>query len=521
MHLRWSRFKGTTLSRALLIRYTAVVAILLVLIGVIQVQSLERALVVAGQSNLSFALRDALDEPSIGKQLQTMPFSKVAPKLLYTLNVRGINVRLYDKDLRNLGEQSSKYDPVHLMNITKKDVLAVLTNTGSKSLESTAFGSDANMVVREDHGQILLFAAVFVNNAVVGYVELGYLSSLFYPIISGQIVLFLGISILVLLLAAALLFPVVRAPLKPLNYFMQTAERIRKGAFQERFPMMGPRDMERLAEVMNEALDQLARAVEQEQKSTTRMKQFVSAASHELRTPLTAIRGFTEVLLRRVASYEEEIQLFQVDVNDEDDEFDGDFSPAKIYSGQLSSVRLALNTMEQETMRLESLVRDLLQLARLDEGLQPKIKQEDLAVLVDSMHSQLDVLSCGQEMRYVLDYAPVKCDRSMVQQIIYNLAMNAIQYTPSESGVITITTGECRRGSATAFLSVNDTGSGISEKQKKHIFDRFYRASEARERNPGGAGLGLAIVAEIVRAHGGYIDVQSTVGQGTTMTVYL
>ncbi len=526
-------FRKTTLLRSLFLRYGAVIGILLIVIGIIQVESLQQALVVAGQSNLSFALRDAINEQNIGEKIESESFASVTKPFLTALHFRGVNVRVYTSDLRNLGERKSSYDPEHLVTLTKGDQEQILASKqamdwiGETTEETEKRDVHVQYIQRFSNGQILLMAAVFVADQNVGFVELGYQAALFFPILLGQSLLFFGISIIVLFLAAALLFPVLRAPIRPIHSFMKIAERIRKGAFQERFPIMGPLDTEQLAFVMNDALDQLARAVEVEQKSTQQMKQFVAAASHELRTPLTAIRGFTEVLLRRIDDYEEEIRELPVDVLpdfEDDSELDAEdelFLPSSLlYREQLSGLRKGLLTMEQETSRLETLVKDLLQLARLDGGIMPDFHHDDLAAIVKAMEAQLDVLAGAHQIGYELDVAVAYCDRSMIRQIVYNLTMNALQYTTKDSDTVVLRSGDYS-DSQFVFLSVTDTGPGMTEEQKSHIFERFYRASQARERNPGGAGLGLAIVDEIVKAHQGFIQVKSQLGVGTTMMVIL
>ncbi len=503
--------RTNTLTRALFMRYLMVVAVLLILVGIIQLQSIRSALSLAGESSLTFALRDALPEPEILAHMNDKDFSKLVPSLLESLSVRGMNVRMYDAHLHAIGERHSRYDPVHLINFTPQ--FAAMAQLSHIAPLSSAI--DASQM--ELKGQILLFAAIRSSSTTIGYVELGYDQSLLYPIIWQKALQFFAISAFVLIFAALLLTPVVRVPLKPLYRLIEAALKIRAGAFQERLPVMGPSETVRLAEVMNDALDQLAQSVENERLASKRMKQFVAAASHELRTPLTAIRGFTEVLLRRFDTYKTEMEFLYAEARD------SDFLPsATIHltlpdTSRLDDMQKALLTMQRETGRLESLVKDLLQLARLDEGISPQLKDIDLSHVIVNMQAQLDMLATDRQLSYDLVPTRVYADATMIGQIVYNLVMNAIQHTQPQIGKIVVTVSTNSEGSP--FLSVQDNGAGIDKESLERIFDRFYRASEARERNPGGAGLGLSIVQAIVQAHGGMIYAQSELGQGTTMVV--
>ncbi len=358
------------------------VAVLLVLVAAIQFESLHSALVVAGESSLSFALRDALAEPSVARNLTAADFRKTVPMLLESLSIRGINVRIYNAQFRPIGERQSHYDPMNLQFFRRGMTAAMRADPISLQAGTEAF-------VAESHGQILLFANVGAPSRLpVGYVELGYPDSTLYPILLEQAAKFLFVSVIVVVFAAAILIPVVRAPLRPLHRLIQTALRIRAGAFQERLPLLGTHETVRLAGVINDALDLLADAVKREQDAAWRMKQFVSDASHELRTPLTAIRGFTDVLLRRVESYSQELDLLQQGMGDDGDREELSRSAITrllLNAQKLTDMRQGLLTVASETGRLEALVKDLLQLAKLGEGISPQLENLDLAVLVAEM----------------------------------------------------------------------------------------------------------------------------------------
>lgn len=480
-------------------------------VGFIQYVSLNQSLTVAGQNSLALALSDAVTHRSL--RLQTpVDFSRARSVLLARLSARGVNVALYDPALHLIGERRAFYDPAHLVPLTPS-----IANAISQQAKAALLTPNWATLLRQTNGQALLFAAVGTRAHPAGYIELGYQMRILGPIIDQQALRFLVLSVAVLVLAAILLWPVVNAPLLPLRTLTRTAERIRAGAFRERLPVVGTQETVQVAQVINAALDQMAAALEKEAAASRKMKEFVSAASHELRTPLTAIRGFSDVILRRLKTYAEELMMIEELSEDVDEEPWTPPAAGVLTAGRLDDLKRALETISNETGRLERLVHDLLQLAKLDEGFALRREEVDLAELVSSLQPQLEVLAHGQTVKYDLRRAVGSFDRSLVGQVVYNLVMNAIQHTPPQGGKIAVTVGTAP--DSRARLTVADNGAGIAPEQVGRIFDRFYRTPGARDRNPGGAGLGLSIVATIVQAHGGTIQVDSKPGVGTTMTV--
>ncbi len=504
-----SRKKGpATLLSELYSRYLMIIIMLIVLLGLAQFQSIHEGLYTTGANSLNFAIDDALSEPFVISQIRQGKFISLAPKLMNLLAIRGINVRILGSHRELLGERMSKYDPTMLVPFISNGELANKSKPISTSLNYTV-----NVYTTETNNQVVLFAQVGAD-PIQGYIEIGYNQSLYNSVLYQQVFNFLLISMVVIFLAVALLIPVVRAPLLPLHHLINTALRIKSGAFQERLPIMGPKETVRLAEVINDTLDELAKAVSREQAATVRMKQFVSDASHELRTPLTAVRGFTDVLLRRIEYYYRAYAVF-LDSSEDDEEMQGIMLPPE----QFEDTRQALVAMQRETGRLEGLVKDLLQLAKLDGGLRLNLEYTDLAKIVDELRPQFEILADQRQIKYDLQSATIYCDASMMKQVVYNLVTNAIQYTDKNTGLIAVSVVSFDNHKAR--FSVKDNGPGISEEQMAKIFDRFYRASVARERAPGGAGLGLSIVSEIVRFHDGEIQVFSELGKGTEMQVDL
>ncbi len=248
-------------------------------------------------------------------------------------------------------------------------------------------------------------------------------------------------------------------------------------------------EIARLAATFNAMLERL-------EGSFMAQRRFVADASHELRTPLTALRGNIELLLDRVAS--------------------GDL---RLGSDDLAG---ALDDMEREGARMGRLLDDLLLLARADAPAalvprRPGPVRLDL-VAQDALPTAR-ALARGQALTVDAD-TPVLVagDADQLLQLVLILVDNALRYTAA-GGDVVVSVGS--DGAGKVRLEVRDTGEGIAPEALPHLFERFWRADRARTRATGGAGLGLAIADEIVRAHGGTIEVTSTLGVGSTFGVTL
>lgn len=289
---------------------------------------------------------------------------------------------------------------------------------------------------------------------------------------------------------------IIRRALAPLRRVAQTAGEVvelpldrGEVALPVRVPApdANPRtEVGQLGSVVNAMLDHIDAALSARQASETRVRQFVADASHELRTPLAAIRGYTELAQR----------------------IDGD--PA--------AVAHALSRVSSETERMTRLVEDLLLLARLDSGRPLEHQPVDLSALVIDAVSDAHV--AGGDHRWKLDLPdePVVLagDGARLQQVLANLLANARIHTGAGTTVTTRLSADTDR----VVLTVRDDGPGIPDALRPEIFQRFARGDTSRSRTAGSTGLGLAIAAAVVRAHGGTIEVDSEPGR-TEFTVAL
>lgn len=289
-------------------------------------------------------------------------------------------------------------------------------------------------------------------------------------------VLILGLS--GWLLAGRVLAPVVN--------ITETAQRITAEKLSSRLPESSHDDeFNRLTRTINSMLARL-------EESFRRIRQFSGDASHELRTPLAIIKGETEVALRWAKSDEE--------------------------------LRQTLESNLEEINIMERIVSDLLSLARSDSGeMRLELADFSLSDLLQDIYMHARTLA--ERVRHtvrlhlLVDEEIRMCgDQIQIYRALLNVVNNSVKYTP-EGGEIDITL-QLRQNNR-ALITISDSGVGIAEEHLAHIFDRFYRVDESRNRDQGGTGLGLAIVKAIVAAHQGDITVTSTPGSGTTFAMTL
>jgi heavy metal sensor kinase len=278
-----------------------------------------------------------------------------------------------------------------------------------------------------------------------------------------------------------------RKSLAPVVEMGERAAHINAENLGERLPVSNERsELGRLAHTFNELLARLDVSFEQQRR-------FMADASHELRTPVAIVCGESEVALSRGARSSEEY-------------------------------RESLTILHDEGRRLTRIVEDLFTLARADAG------QYSLAPV--TFYLDETVAECVRAVRSLAAHngvslrhehggeAPLRGDEGLVRRMILNLLDNAIKYTPA-GGEVRV---ELAREDSGYAIRITDTGAGVPEEARAHIFERFYRADKARSRNGGaggGAGLGLSIASWIAEAHGGRVALERTDERGSAFLVTL
>jgi two-component system OmpR family sensor kinase len=292
----------------------------------------------------------------------------------------------------------------------------------------------------------------------------------------------------VLALLGVVSWLVVRVGLLPLDRMGHTAGAIAGGDLSHRVESTDPRsEVGRLGIALNAMLDRLERAFGEREASEDRLRQFLADASHELRTPLASIRGYAE-LFRMGAARE----------------------PAE--------VEKAMRRIEDEAARMGALVEDLLTLARLDEVADAPHTRVDVATIAGDAVDDARATAPDREISARIDGpAVVLGDAHQLRQVLGNLLRNALVHTPGGTEIEV----SLERRADEVRIEVRDHGPGLPPGDPAALFERFWRAEGGRERGKGGAGLGLAIVAAIVDAHGGRVEAANAAGGGASFVVGL
>jgi two-component system OmpR family sensor kinase len=335
------------------------------------------------------------------------------------------------------------------------------------------------------------------------------------------------VGVIIVCVLALVVVAVVRANLRPLVDIEETAGEIADGHLNRRVPEHDPRtEIGSLGRSLNIMLSQIETAFHSRERSEAaahqseeRMRRFIADASHELRTPLTAIRGFAEYYRQRgglVAHWDNE-------------EADGAGIPAMGSGLTPDDLNRIMHRVEKEAARMGLLVEDLLLLARLDQQ-RPLARQpiDLLSLAADAVH---DARLLAPDRTIDLSVQPgaaflVIGDEPRLRQVIGNLMSNALTHTPEGSPIeVSIGSGtldpRAHDSAPAVTLDVTDHGPGMTPEQAHRVFERFYRADQARTRTTGGSGLGLAIVSALVTAHGGVASVRTAPDRGATFRIAL
>jgi signal transduction histidine kinase len=257
---------------------------------------------------------------------------------------------------------------------------------------------------------------------------------------------------------------------RPLREIGRAARKIAEGDYDARIPRQGPEEIVSLSDSFN----QMAAALEEQERMR---REFIANAAHELRTPLTNLQGYLEALR----------------------------------DGVIEPDRATFESLWDEADRLVRLSRSLDTLAAGDSGVVEAARDLDLATTV-RMAVELarpSAVAAGLELSLEAPARlPARGDPDLLAQVIGNLLQNAIRYTPA-GGRIDV---RAERRPGDVLVSVANTGDGIPPDDLPHVFERFYRVEKSRDRARGGAGIGLAIVRQLVEAAGGVVGAESRDG---------
>ncbi len=290
-------------------------------------------------------------------------------------------------------------------------------------------------------------------------------------------------------LAAVLLgLWLVRVGLRPLREVQRTAEAISGGDLVHRVPNPNPRtEVGHMATAFNVMLGRIEELVGDLRASEGRLRRFVGDASHELRTPIAAVSAYAQLFDQGASSRPQDLQR-------------------------------AMDGIRNESARMSRLVEDLLTLARLDEH--RRLETEPVEMVGLALEARDTALLVGPQWPVgfaAREAAEVVGDRGALRQVVDNLLANVRGHTPPG----TRATLSVARAGSEVVVEVADDGPGITAEQARAVFERFFRVDPSRSRRTGGAGLGLAIVASIVEAHGGWVEAAPGLAGGAVFRVHL
>lgn len=296
--------------------------------------------------------------------------------------------------------------------------------------------------------------------------------------LTGELSVFIVANITLFPLVAFTGWRITKRMLAPVRAISDTAASIVEGQLGARIETdVADDDLGRLSQIINRAFDAY-------EASLTRLQRFSADASHQLRTPLTTLRMKGEICLNRSRTPDE--------------------------------YRDTIEVMLEQLARLSRIVEQLLDLSRLEApSLQKRFSEVDICAIAWRTVHDFEPLCSDKHV--LLDgpdgpSAPVRGDEALLEQVFANLLDNAIRFTPA-GGTIRI---EVRREGGEVLINVSDSGTGIPVSYASAVLERFNKGAHPQG---GGAGLGLAIVAEIVRVHCGHIDIRPGIDVGTTVCV--
>ncbi len=295
--------------------------------------------------------------------------------------------------------------------------------------------------------------------------------------------LFIPSVILSLFISIILVYFLSKRITNPLKEMTRTARRISAGEWQNKLEFSGNDEVAVLARSFNQMVETL--------ENLEKMRRdFIANISHELRTPMTTINGFIEGILDGTISEEKQKEYLVV--------------------------------VKDEVKRLQRLVSDMLDIARMEAGeTKVNISVFDICEVVrlSVIHLQKEIEEKDIKFRANFEQESmfVAADRDKIQRVLINLLHNAVKFT-TKNGDISVSVRETRDK---VEISVSDSGEGIPQEDLPYIFDRFHKADKSRSKDKTGVGLGLYIVKNIIQAHYEEITVQSKAGEGTVFTFYL
>ena len=431
--------------------------------------------------------------------------ANVVTRLLRTPLQNGVGPEQLVRRLQNLGERTDTR--ILIINQQSGQVLGDTSGTlTDTNLFAAGRPQRLNNIVSgefDEGGQHWLYASSSLINLVAPLEVVAALPYEATPLFRDPIFLellrpLLIAGLLALIVSIALAIIVTRSVTRPMQHVAQAAQKITAGDYDQTVPVEGPTEFKDVAVNFNE----MAQKVRDSQHS---QRDFLANVTHELKTPLTSIQGFAQAIQDGAASEPE-------------------------------SIRKSAGIIYDEAARMNRMVMELLELARIESGqivMRHEPVQLDLVLrgVIDRLALRAQSSGISLQAEIASSMPSIVGDGDRLAQVFSNLIDNALKHTPSGGKIIVTArsisgSSAVKRGTLRAIegmeITVADTGSGIPPEDLSRIFERFYQIDKSRARSKEGSlGLGLAIVKEIVVAHGGTIHAESIVGLGTKFVIWL
>lgn len=298
----------------------------------------------------------------------------------------------------------------------------------------------------------------------------------------------IGVGVVALLISMAIVSGLTRRMVKPLISMKNSAKAIALGDYSLKVVVDGDDEIADLGRSLNSLSRDLEQFVKKSWKMEKMRRDFVANVSHELRTPITIIQAYNEALSDGTITDPEDVKKYRRLIND-------------------------------ETLRLERLIKDLLDISRLQRGEEEEMEPIPLGRIVENVVQMLEVRAKKRDIRLEQELDNnllVYGNGDRLFQLVMILGDNAMKYSPDSSAITFQVTANSQHETV---LVVADQGFGIPEEDIPYIWERFYKADKSHSRHIAGTGLGLAIGKEIIRMHKAKAQVQSKVGKGTRFTI--
>lgn len=293
------------------------------------------------------------------------------------------------------------------------------------------------------------------------------------------------VSVVCAFLFSVVLLIVTKLFLRPLDRVNHTLKEIAEGNYEKRLKVKGSEEFRSLSENVNRMAQSVEENYNKIQSVADERKQFIDSLSHEIKTPLTSVLGFAELMRMKPDLTSDEILEY-------------------------SSI------IAEEAARLRSLSGKMMELVSTENGSLEKkpIRLDELLMEISVVFEPIIKVKCV-ELKTVTEPVVIMADRDLFKSLLYNLVDNAVKASPKNETVRFF----CKEEGGFAVITVSDHGRGIAPDEQKRVFEPFYMTDKSRSRKAGGAGLGLALCAEIARKHNAVIKLSSKVNQGTVITV--